>query len=90
MGEKRMQTELYGPSTRPDSAPPHTNPIRRFREELRLNRQEFADLLEENVESLRVWETDGKSKPRPDRALKIVALAERNDYPLELEDIYPD
>lgn len=91
MGEKPMPSaQIYGPTERPDAAPPHSNPIRRFREELRLTRQEFADLIEENVESLRVWETDGMSKPRPDRAIKIIAIAKRNNYPLELEDIYPN
>ena len=90
MGRKKMHVEPYGPTARPDAAMPHQNPIRRFREELRLTRQEFADLIGENIESLRVWETPGASKPRPDRARKIIEVAERNHYPLTLTDIYPD
>lgn len=79
----------YGPSERPDSNPPNPNVIRRFREELRLSRPEFADLLEANVDTLRVWETDGRSKPRGPAAAKIIEVAQRNDYPLTMADIYP-
>lgn len=82
-------TDPYGPTSRPDAAPPHDNVIRRFREELRMNRPVFADLLEVNVDTLRVWEAD-KSKPRGEAALKIVSVAQRNDYPLTITDIYPD
>lgn len=78
----------YGPNERRDAAPPHPNPIRRFREELRLNRQEFADLLEENVDTLRVWEGTTGTKPRGEKAMKIVSLAELNDYPLTMDDIF--
>lgn len=79
----------YGPNVRPDSVPPHQNVIRRFREELRMDRREFADLLEVNVDTLRVWETEGKSKPRGPAALRIVEVAKRNDYPLDITDIFP-
>lgn len=77
----------YGPNERPDAIPPHTNVIRRFREELRMDRPEFADLLEVKIETLRVWEA-GKSKPRGPAAMKIVQVAERNDYPLTIEQIF--
>jgi DNA-binding transcriptional regulator YiaG len=73
---------------RQDSAPPHPNAIRRFREELRLGRQEFADLLGVNQNTLRVWE-DGKSKPRGESCIRIIEAAERNEYPLSYEDIFP-
>lgn len=79
----------YGPNERPDSNPPNPNVIRRFREELRLSRHEFADLLEANVDTLRVWETDGRSKPRGPAAAKIIEVAQRNQYPLTMADIYP-
>lgn len=85
-----MQTQPYGPNERPDAAPPHENPIRRFREELRLSRADFAELIGENQDTLRNWETTGKSKPRPEKGMKLVALAQKNNYPLTLEDIYPD
>ena len=84
-----MMTAPYGPTSRADSVPLHHNVIRRFREELRMNRPVFADLLEVNLDTLRVWEAD-KSKPRGEAALKIVAAAERNDYPLVITDIFPD
>ena len=81
-------SDLYGPSVRPDSKQPHDNVIRRFREELRLDRHEFAELLEVNVDTLRVWETAGKSRPRGPAALKIVEYAKRNEYPMSIEEIF--
>ena len=84
-----MMTTPYGPTDRPDSLPLHPNVIRRFREELRMDRPAFADLLEVNLDTLRVWETQGKSKPRGEAAFKIVSFARRNDYPLAITDIFP-
>jgi DNA-binding transcriptional regulator YiaG len=78
----------YGPTTRTDSVIPHPNVIRRFREELRMDRREFAELLKVNVDTLRVWETKGKSKPRGQAALKIMKVAKRNDYPMSIEEIF--
>lgn len=83
-----------GPIERPDAKPPHPNPIRRFREELRLTRKEFADITGFNVDSLRMWESTGAehnrqaTKPNGNVAVAIVELARRNFYPLTLEDIY--
>lgn len=77
----------YGPNLRPDAKPPHDNVIRRFREELRMDRPEFADLLDVKIDTLRVWEA-GKSRPRGPAALKIIEVASRNDYPLTLEQIF--
>lgn len=82
-----MMTEPYGPTSRPDSVALHTNAIRRFREELRMNRPKFAELIDVNLDTLRVWEAD-KSKPRGEAALKIVSFAERNDYPMTIEEIF--
>jgi len=81
-------TDPYGPTIRPDALPPHSNVIRRFREELRMNRPEFAILLEVNIDTLRVWEAD-KSKPRGPSALRIIEVAARNDYPMDITDIFP-
>lgn len=79
----------YGPNERPDAAPAHPNAIRRFREELRLTREEFADLLEVKVETLRTWEAlKGGSKPHGDIALRMIRLAQRNNYPLTINEIY--
>lgn len=80
-------TDSYGPTLRPDSAPPHINIIRQFREELRLGRHEFAELLEINIDTLRVWES-GSSKPRGPAALKLVAAAKRNGFPMTIEEIF--
>ena len=80
-------TEPFGPQQRPDSAPLHPNAIRRFREELRLDRKQFSALLDVNIDTLRVWES-GSSKPRGPSALKIVEVADRNNYPLSIEDIF--
>jgi DNA-binding XRE family transcriptional regulator len=82
-------TETYGPTSRPDAAPLHPNVIRRFREELRLNRQQFAQLLDEKIDTLRVWEGGTGAKPRGEKAVKIVELANRNNYPLTITDIFP-
>jgi DNA-binding transcriptional regulator YiaG len=78
----------YGPNIRPDSGPVHDNAIRRFREELRLGRADFAALLNVNEHSLRVWE-EGKSKPRIDATMTILKCAERNYYPMDVTDIHP-
>ncbi len=78
----------YGPTERADSKEPHPNPIRRFREELRMDRHEFADLLEVKVDTLRVWETKGRSRPRGKTAMRIIEIAERNDYPLDIKEIF--
>lgn len=78
----------YGPNERPDANPPHQNAIRRFREELRMDRPEFAVLIEAKIDTLRVWEA-GKSAPRAHAALKIIEVATRNEYPISMEDIFP-
>lgn len=83
-----MTADLYGPNERPDATPPHSNAIRRFREELRMDRPEFASLVEAKIDTLRVWEAD-KSRPRGPAALKMIAVAERNDYPLTIADMFP-
>jgi DNA-binding transcriptional regulator YiaG len=54
-----------------------------------MNRPVFADLLEINVDTLRVWEAN-KSMPRAEAARKIVRVAKRNDYPMSIGDIYPE
>lgn len=80
--------EAFGPNSRPDAIPPHTNAIRRFREELRMDRKQFADLIDANIDTLRVWESN-KGNPRAPAAMKIIKIAERNDYPLTMEDLFP-
>jgi DNA-binding transcriptional regulator YiaG len=53
-----------------------------------MDRPTFADLLDVNVDTLRVWETQGKSRPRGPAALKIVKVAGHNDYPMTIEEIF--
>lgn len=82
-----MMPDLYGPNERPDAIPPHQNVIRRFREELRMDRKEFAELIDANIDTLRVWEAS-KSQPRAPAALKIIEIAKRNEYPMTVEEIF--
>ena len=86
--DNSMMPDPFGPNDRPDAKPLADNVIRRFREELRMDRPEFAELVDAKVDSLRVWEK-GSSKPRTEAAMRIVQVAERNNYPLTLEDIFP-
>lgn len=82
-----MMTRPFGPNERPDAKPLADNAIRRFREELRMDRPEFAELLDITTHSLRVWEK-GTSKPRAESVMKIIEVAERNHYPLTMADIF--
>lgn len=52
-----------------------------------MDRPEFAELLDVKIDTLRVWEA-GKSKPRGPAAMKIVRIATRNNYPLDITDIF--
>lgn len=81
---------LYPPNQRADSAPLNTNHVRRFREELRLNRKEFAALVGVSPATLRVWELPNNSRPSGRTLLKLIALADRNGYPLSVENVYAD
>ena len=53
-----------------------------------MDRPEFAVLVGAKIDTLRVWEA-GKSAPRAHAALKIIEIANRNDYPLDINDIFP-
>jgi DNA-binding transcriptional regulator YiaG len=53
-----------------------------------MDRPEFAVLIEAKLDTLRVWEA-GKSMPRAPAALKIIEIASRNSYPLDITDIFP-
>lgn len=82
---------VTGPTERPDARPPHPNPIRRFREEMRLTRAQFVRLVKTSTDNLRMWEGSGRLKatrPKGEAAIAIVELAQRNYYPLTLQDIY--
>lgn len=71
----------------PDQSPAHPNPIRRFRQVLRLTREEFAELLDVSHETLRVWEKLSPSVPRPDMMKRLLDVAERNSYQLTADEI---
>lgn len=53
-----------------------------------MDRKQFAELIEANIDTLRVWE-NGNSQPRAPAAMKIIEVAARNDYPLLITDIFP-
>jgi DNA-binding transcriptional regulator YiaG len=80
----------YPPNERADSAPLNSNAVRRFREELRLNRKEFASLVGVSPATLRVWELRNNSRPSGPTLLRLIDLAERNEYPLSVADVYAD
>ena len=84
-----MATEQgpFGPTNRPDSAPISGNAIRAFREELRLDRDSFAGLIKTSPDTVRGWEI-GASTPRGEAAMRITALADKNHYPLTLQQIF--
>ena len=75
------------PDNMPDQRPPHPNPVRRFREALRLTREQFAELLDVSHETLRVWEKREPSIPRPSAMQRLIACAERNNYPLTADEV---
>lgn len=75
------------PDLMPDQLPPHPNPVRRFRETLRMTREQFAELLEVSHETLRVWEKREPSIPRASAMARLLAVAERNGYPLTADEI---
>ncbi len=79
---------LRKPIQRRDSAPLHPNPIRRFREELRLTRQELAGLMAVPKETVRAWEHEVECfAPGHSRLMRLIELARRNEYPLYVRDI---
>lgn len=77
------------PVNRPDQEPRHPNPIRRFREELRLDRPAFAKLCEVSTSTVRAWERVDPTvcMPRPVSGLKLIKLAKRNKYPLTFNEM---
>ena len=78
----------YPPTMRKHSAPLHENPVRRFREELRLNRNNFADILQISPSTLRVWEAPDSSRPEGKRLVRLLDMAMENNYPLDVDEIY--
>lgn len=76
-------------ASRPDAEPRHPNPVRRFREELRLTRDEFALLMAVPKDTLRAWERDVNAVvPSGSRTTRLIELARRNYYPLMLKELY--
>ncbi len=74
---------------RRDAAPRAANPIRRFREELRLTREEFARLNGVPVTTERSWERDINAfVPSGGRLTRLIELARRNEYPLYISEIW--
>lgn len=84
---KHTEGAALPPIVRPNSAPISANPIRAFRDELRLTAGQFAKAAGVTIHSIRIWETN-RSVLRYEAAQKLVDLAEKNFYPLTLEDLY--
>ena len=74
---------------RVNAAPLHENPVRRFREELRLTRKEFSELGGWDVTSQRLYEYDNRfvGIPGAKRMMKLIQLAKDNRYPLSILEI---
>jgi len=75
---------------RVDAAPLHENPVRRFREDLRLNRAQFSRVIGIQVDTIRSWEMTGSRNVLPRRASMtlLLKLARRNKYPLNYGMLY--
>ena len=92
-GPRKLKSRIDWPCTpimrRPDSAPLHDNPIRRFREELRLNRTEFAKVVGFPENTLRAYERDDYAIcPGGKRMGQLIQLAKNNKYPLSIFEVY--
>lgn len=87
----KVDWEVILPVKRLNAAPPNPNPIRRFREELRLTQAEFAELWGVTHESLRYHEGQTGtrlSRPRGPALVALLRLAKENKYPLAATEIY--
>jgi len=83
-----MEGKIRKPIQRHDSATLDPNPVRRFREELRLTRDAFAELMGIPVETLRAWERHEKAVvPGQSRMNRLIECARRNHYPLLIMEI---
>lgn len=75
------------PVIRTDAKPLPENPFRALREELRLDRAEFATLVAGlsggsiSAKAIQTWEED-HAFPRDHNLEAVIRLAERNRYPL--------
>jgi DNA-binding transcriptional regulator YiaG len=80
--------KLRKPVARTDSAPQDPNPVRAFREELRLTRHQLSAILDVPWESIRRWERHKEaSMPSSHRLQKLLICARRNQYPLFFADM---
>ncbi len=86
--QETLMGKIVAPVYRPGAAPRHPNPIRRFREELRLDRTGFAKLLGVPMETSRSWERPKPVMPKSQTIMRMVDIARTNYYPLRLEDIW--
>jgi DNA-binding XRE family transcriptional regulator len=81
---------MVPPVKRPSAAKPSSNPIARFREELRLTVREFAKLVGVPFETARSWERAGPKGFMPvyRTTMRMIGIARKNKYPLLLAEIY--
>lgn len=67
----------------PDMNPFHPNPIRRFREALRMNRKEFSALVKIPMFTLKTNEAEfNPSTPGAGAMRRLLRVAKRNNFPL--------
>lgn len=91
--KRRLKHRIDWPCTpivrRKHAKPLAKNPIRRFREELRMNRTEFSKLTGWPVETLRQYEREGPTvcQPGGKRMSELIQLARESRYPLSVVEI---
>lgn len=78
------------PVRRRDALPPSDNPITAFREELRMNEEQFADYVRVTVSTVKNWSRheERRTTPNGPTLQRILRLARENRYPLYLRDIW--
>jgi DNA-binding transcriptional regulator YiaG len=73
---------------RRDKPPLAVSPIRRFREEMHLSREELGMIAGVTASTVRFWEAEeGAVMPRQKPLLALIECARNNCYPLLVADI---
>jgi DNA-binding transcriptional regulator YiaG len=87
--ETLARFKMVEPISRKHAAPLHPNPVRRFREELRLARPAFAKMIETPVDTLKEWEREREPViPGTSRLMRMIQIARESQYPLLIDDIW--
>lgn len=84
-----LKLPMIPPAVRPDKKPLSDSPIRRFREELHLSREELGAQVGVSLETVKKWEAEfGSSCPGASTLLSLLKLARKNKYPLLVSEIW--